>query len=204
MLNRIRKTFSERHGDEDSSVDHRRHSRRDVLIDAAIYPIDFFSDVTIHNVSASGFMGEADVELTVGETLHLTLDDKAYQAGTVRWTEGRLFGVSFENSLARPGAGDDLDFGTQDDHKPRARRSKLNIPARLCLGRPSQPATVRNLSQFGMLLETTPHLHAGQHILVKLGARPPMAGRIQWQKDDNVGVETAEPVGILSLIYSSD
>lgn len=205
MLSGLKKTLFRSRGDEDSSADNRRHPRRTVFLDAAIYAIDFFSDVVIHNVSAEGFMGEADVELTIGEKLHLTLDDKAFQTGTVRWTEGKTFGVSFDTPLARTGAGDDdLDYGSMPEHKPRARRATLNIPARLNLGRPPEPAKVKNVSQSGMLLEATANLGAGQHVLVKLGDRSPVAAVVKWRKDDHIGIETAEPVGILSLVYSSN
>lgn len=204
MLNKIRMALVDRAlPDRVASTNNRRHPRRTVLLDASIYAIDFFSDVIIQNVSADGFMGEADVELTVGETLHLTLDNKAYQTGTVRWTEGRHFGVHFETPLARIGAGDEIDTGTMESHRPRARRATMNIPARLCLGRAPQPATVRNVSQSGMLLETD-NLDSGQHILVKLGDRSPVAAVAKWANQGQVGVETAEPVGILSLVYSND
>lgn len=205
MFTKLRNAFVEKAPSQsESGEEQRRHPRRTVFLDAAIYPIDFFSDVIIHNVSANGFMAVADVELTVGEILHLTLDDKAYQTGTVRWTEGRQFGASFDTPLARAGAGDELDCGSLEEHKPRLRRATMQIPARLCLGRNVQPATVRNLSQSGMLLDTDPGLATGQHILVKLGNRPPVAGRVQWHDDGRIGVHSAQPIGILSLVYSSD
>jgi len=205
MLGALRKTVFRDHGRKEAPADHRRHPRKSVFLDASIYAIDFFSDVVIHNVSANGFMGEADVELTVGETLHLTLDNKAYQTGTVRWTEGQTFGVAFDSPLARIGAGDDeIDHGTLPEHKPRVRRTPLNIPGRLNLGRPPEPATVKNLSQSGMLLETGAHLQVRQHVLVKLGNRAPVAAVVRWCAEGRIGVETAEPVGILSLLYSND
>ena len=203
MLRSLGKRLFRSRSDGQAPADQRRHPRRPVLLDGSIYPIDFFSDVLIHNVSAAGFMGEADVELTVGETLHLTLDDKAFQTGTVRWTEGQLFGVAFDTPLARDGAGDEeVDYGTLPEHQPRARRSSLNIPARLNLGRPPQPATVKNMSQSGMLLETSAELQPGQHILIKLGDRSPVPAVVRWRKDEQIGVETAEPIGILSLMFS--
>jgi hypothetical protein len=205
VFTKLRSAFAEKaYSQTENSEEQRRHPRRAVFLDASIYPIDFFSDITIHNVSANGFMALADVELTVGEILHLTLDDKAYQTGAVRWTEGRQFGASFDTPLARTGAGDELDYGTADDHKPRLRRAAMQIPARLCLGRHAQPATVRNLSQSGMLLDTDPGLATGQHILVKLGNRSPVAGRVQWHDDGRIGVQSSHPIGILSLVYSSD
>ncbi len=204
MFKKLRNVFMEQEPEESAGAEQRRHARRAVVLDASIYPVDFFSDVVIHNVSASGFMGEADVELSVGETLHLSLDEKAYQTGTVRWTEGQKFGVSFESPLARTGAGDEFEVDHVNGLKPRAKRTTLNIPARLSLGRPPQPATVRNLSQSGMLLETDPGFPKGQQILVKLGDRSPVAARVQWHEDGHIGIETAEPIGILSLVYSGE
>jgi hypothetical protein len=55
-----------------------------------------------------------------------------------------------------------------------------------------------------MLLESESQLSAGQHVLVKLGDRSPVAAVVKWRSDQHIGVETAEPVGILSLVYSSD
>jgi hypothetical protein len=149
-------------------------------------------------------MSETDVELEVGETVHLTLDDKGYQTATVKWTEGRQFGAAFETPLARDGAGDEIDFGTMENHRPRRRRTAMRVPARVCLGRPVQPALVRNLSQSGMLLEVDSGLVKGEHILVKLGSRPLIAGRVQWTEQGRIGVESAEPIGILSLVYAAD
>jgi hypothetical protein len=55
-----------------------------------------------------------------------------------------------------------------------------------------------------MLLATSANLQAGQHILVKLGDRSPVAAVVRRCKDGHVGIETAEPVGILSLVCSSN
>jgi hypothetical protein len=206
MLSKLRSAFTRGTNRESAETveQRRRHPRQAVSLEASIHPIDFISDIVIQNVSDEGFMAEADVELSVGQRLHLTLDDKAYEAGTVRWTEGQLFGAAFDAPLAGTGAPDELDCGTLEDHKPRKQRVLMQIPARLCLGRPPLPATVRNLSQSGMLLETDPGLQTGQHILVKLGNRAPLAGRIQWHEEGRIGIKSTEPIGILSLVYSSE
>jgi hypothetical protein len=205
MLDRIRSALGQKATPgARAAANQRRHPRRPVTLDALIYPIDFFCDVVVQNVSSTGFMSETDVELEVGETVHLTLDDKGYQTATVKWTDGRQFGASFETPLAREGAGDELDFGTSEDHRPRRRRIAMRVPARICLGRPVEPAIVRNLSQSGMLLEADAGLSKGQHILVRLGNRPLIAGTIKWCEQGRIGVESVEPIGILSLVYSAD
>jgi hypothetical protein len=205
MLKRIRSALGHAaKSDDQAAADQRRHPRRPVTMDALIYPIDFFCDVVIQNVSSAGFMSETDVELDVGEIVHLTLDDKGYQTATVKWTEGRQFGAFFEIPLARDGAGDEMDSGTSENHRPRQRRIAMQVPARVCLGRPVQPAVVRNLSQSGMLLEVDPGLLKGQRVLVKLGNRPLIAGSIKWTEQGRVGVASVEPIGILSLVYSTD
>lgn len=205
MLNSLKRTLFGRRELQDVSADQRRHPRRPVLLKASVYAIDFLADVVIHDVSANGFMGEADVELNVGETVHLTLDNKAYQTGTVKWAKGRNFGVMFETPLAQLGVDETgIDYGILPEHKPRARRVSLNIPASINLSRPAAPATVKNLSKSGLLLETAAELEAHQHILVKLGDRSPVVAVVRWRSEDHVGVETAEPIGLLSLVYSSE
>ena len=205
MLDRIRNALGHKAAPAARApTNQRRHSRRPVTLDALVYPLDFFCDIVVQNVSSTGFMSETDVELEVGETVHLTLDDKGYQTATVKWTDGRQFGALFETPLARVGAGDELDFGSSEDHRPRQRRIAMRVPARICFGRPVRPAIVRNLSQSGMLLEADASLLKGQHILVRLGDRPLIAGSIKWTEQGRIGVESVEPIGILSLVYSAD
>ncbi len=206
MLERFRDNFS---GTKPAAVEPvvelRRDSRKAVLLRATIYPIDVYNDVIIRDMSQTGIMGESDIELIIGQTLHLSLDDKTFQSGTVRWTRGRRFGLHFDDPLALFG-GDNVvvEHGAVDGQRPRSRRVNLNLAARLSAGRPPRPAVVRNISRSGLQLETSTGLAQGQRLLVKINQNPPIHGRVQWAEGKRIGVKSFEPISLLKLIYSCE
>lgn len=176
-------------------TDRRRAHRRSVFLRASIYPIDAFCEARIRDVSATGLMGETDHELTIGQTLHLTVDEQTFFAGKVRWILDRRFGLDVPQALAlfRHRTGD-VDYGTEEAHVTRAPRFRLDETARLLVGRPPRPAIVRNLSEYGMLLDTSPGLKPGQCLVVRIGTAPLLYGRTQWSKDGRIGFRTQRPV----------
>ncbi|WP_298191027.1 PilZ domain-containing protein [Novosphingobium sp.] len=178
-----------------ASSDRRRARRRSVFLRASIYPIDGFGDARIRDGSATGLMGETDLELVIGQTLHLTIDEQNYYAGKVRWILDRRFGVDVPQALAMFGQQTcHVDYGSDIAHLPRAPRVRLDQAARLLVGRPPRPAIVRNLSEYGMLLDTSPGLKPGQILVVRIGNAPLLYGRTQWSKDGRIGFRTQQPV----------
>lgn len=178
-----------------ASTDRRRARRRSVFLRASIYPIDGFCDARIRDASATGLMGETDLELVIGQTLHLTIDEQHYYAGKVRWILDRRFGVDVPQALAMFGhQTSHVDYGSEIAHLPRAPRVRLDLAARLLVGRPPRPAIVRNLSEHGMLLDTSPGLKPGQILVVRIGNAPLLYGRTQWSKDGRIGFRTQQPV----------
>ena len=204
VLSKLRGMFAEDGSAEESGADRRRHRRQSVLLKATLYPIDVYCDVIIHNASRSGLMGEADVELSIGQVLHLSLDELTYHTGKVRWTRGRRFGLELDNALVILSLSDEMEGGEEEGQRARLRRSTMRLPARLSTGRPSRPATVRNISRSGMQLDTSDGLQMGQHVLVKLANRPLIAGRVQWSRGGRVGIRTAALMSTLQLVYSAD
>ena len=58
-----------------------RAPRTPVFIGASLYPIDVFCDAQIRDLSADGLialMGETEVDLAVGQALHVTVDEHYY------------------------------------------------------------------------------------------------------------------------------
>lgn len=183
------------------AIDRRAALRKAVLFRATIYPIDVFCDARIRDVSATGLKGEADVELAVGQTLHITTDERTYHAGIVRWVRDRVFGLDLPNACAIfGGQSNNVEHGDREGQYPRAPRAKLNATARLVAGRPPRPATVRNLSATGMLLDTSPGIKPGQHLVVRVGNSPPIYGRAQWCGDAKVGFKAQHGISILSIV----
>lgn len=203
LLEKVRDLFSLSEMREMTEAERRSSQRRAVLLRASIYPIDVFSDVIIRDASRTGLMGEADAELAIGQTVHLSVDDAAYHSGVVRWTRGRQFGLDLPNALAifEPQMSA-VDHGDREGHSPRAGRVKLKVSARLSAGRPPRPATVRNISGMGMLLDTSPGLLQGQHVVVRVGNCPVIYGRVQWSRDGKIGVKAVAPISVLSVAYA--
>jgi hypothetical protein len=172
----------------DPGSDQRRQRRVRVLLQASIFPIDSIDDVTVHNISEQGLMAEADVDLTVGQVVHLSFDGTSHRSGIVRWIRGRRFGLHVEDCFGTPGALDEIEPETDAGHQSRSMRLSLNIPARMSSGRPRRPAMVRNLSRSGMSLETSAGLRVGQNLLIKIGRQPPIPARIRWTAAGRIGV----------------
>jgi hypothetical protein len=182
----------------------RRDRRHGVRLAASVYPIDVYQDVVIHDASRSGLMGESAIEVEVGQTLFLSLDEKTYVSGVVRWTKGPQFGLDLDDALDVPGIALEVDHGGVVGHKPRAERVRLNLPARLHFGPSTRPATIRNLSRHGMAIEAGEGLLAGQRVLVRIGDRPLIPGQIQWNGGGRIGISTIADVPILQLLYSDE
>lgn len=187
------------------AAERRRAKRKAVYLRATIYPIDVFSDARIRDVSQTGARGEADVELAIGQTLHLTLDQKSYHTGKVKWTLNRQFGLDLANAAAIFGeASAAIDHGSSEGHQPRAPRVKVDVAARMVGGRPPRPAIVRNVSQFGMLLDTGPGIAPGQHLVIQVGKAPPVYGRVQWSSEGLVGFRAEHAFSALALTCPTD
>ena len=206
MLERFRDHFNGRKpATEEPGIEQRQDSRKAVLLRATIYPIDVYNEVIIRDLSQTGIMGESDIELIIGQTLHLSVDDKTFQSGTVRWTRGRRFGLHFDEPLILfNGENVGVEHGETEGQRPRSRRVNLDIAARLSAGRPPRPAVVRNISRSGMQLETSTGLGQGQRLLVKINQNPPIHGRVQWNQGMRIGMKSFEPISLLKLIYSCD
>lgn len=207
LIGRIRDYLKHGMAESDScgAIDRRIAHRKKVLFRATIYPIDVFCDARIRDVSATGLKGEADVELAIGQTLHISADECSFHAGVVRWIRDREFGLDLANAQhIFGGNSNDMDHGHREGHHPRAPRSKTNAVARIVAGRPPRPATVRNLSATGMLLDTSPGLKAGQHLVVRIGNAAPVYGRAQWSEEGKIGFKAASPISVLGIVCAVD
>jgi hypothetical protein len=168
-------------------VDRRRAGRASVFLPATIFFVERVVEARILNASASGLMAEADVELNIGQHVHFSFDALTYHGGTVQWATGRRFGQSLANALALI-TGQAKSWQEQSgQHEARAVRIGLDFPAHLYLSKPPRPATVRNISASGMLLDSGPDLRPGQLLLVSIRDRGCVSGRVQWADGGRAG-----------------
>ncbi|MFD1612734.1 PilZ domain-containing protein [Sphingomonas tabacisoli] len=202
MLKRLKSFLADTEPDDVENSDKRQHKRHSVLLQATLYPIDAYCEAVVHDLSETGLMGEAEITLTVGQVVHLTVE-KATLTGAVRWTRGQRFGLALIGSNEIWTTLSEMEHGHKEGHQPRNRRVRLDTPAQLRTGRPPRPVTVRNLSQRGMLVDSAGALEPGQHVLVHINKRELIAGTVQWCNGaGRLGVRSDEPIGILSIVYS--
>ncbi|WP_303539881.1 PilZ domain-containing protein [Sphingomonas natans] len=191
-------------GEDFETREKRRHRRHKVRLAASLHPIDVYQDVVINDASRSGLMGESDIEVEVGQTLFVSLDELTFVSGTVRWTKGRQFGLDLDDPLNLPGLAPETDHGSEIGHKPRADRVKLDLPARVHFEQSTRPVTIRDLSRHGMAMEAGEGLLKGQQVLVRIRDRPLIPGRIQWNGGGRIGISSNAEVPLLQLLYSDD
>ena len=172
---------------EKQEADRRRAARTSVFLPATIFLVDRLVEIRIHNASSTGLMGEADAELSIGQQVHRSLGSTSYFEGVIKWTTGRKFGLALANALTLI-TGQKTSWQESDGvHEGRAVRVPLDVPAQLCLSRPPRPATVRNISETGMLLDSGPDLRPGQPLIVAIRGRGCVHGRVQWTVGGKAG-----------------
>lgn len=186
------------------SIDNRKNRRHSVLMMASVYTIDVFRDIVVRNPPRSRLMGRSDVKLEAGEKVYMSLDDKIYYSGIVRWTSGHEFGLDLDENLTMPGLSDRAGHGMMTGLRQRLERAGFDIPAKLHSGESPRSAKVRNLSRTGLLLEIENGFCPGQEILVRIGHHPLIAGRVVWSREDKVGVMSKVDVPILQMLYSEN
>ena len=185
-------------------AERRDRPRRTVLLKAKVLPVASYVGMTAVNASRTGFAGETSAPLQVSQPIIFSVNGDQFHQGTVRWVRGRRFGVDLDDALSILGCLVEVDPGFLAAHIERPRRHSIHLAGRIAVGSASYSALVRDISQDGMRLEFAAKVEPGQHVLVRLPDRPLLLATIRWCSEDMVGIETAEPIQILRLVYASE
>jgi len=185
-------------------LERRVDPRRKVSLKAEILPVSDYADIKIVNASRTGFGGETAVSLEAKRPLIFSVEKNQFHQGSVRWAKGKKFGVDLEDALGILGYSSDVDTGFLTRHAPRPRRYPVDLAGRVVVESSFRRATVRDISQSGMRLEVEAKLDVGQHVLIRLPDRPLILAFVRWQANQMVGVETAERMQTLRLVYASE
>lgn len=186
----------------DEDICRRSDARRRVLLRAIVYPIDIHVDALILNMSRRGLMGESDAALVPERTVHFSFEDGSYLRGEVRWTRGRRFGARLDRELLLLPS--DLETCGDDAESARPRRVPVRAAARLSMSAPPEPATIRNLSRTGMMIEMQTRQPTGRRLLIELGHDYMIAATVRWCDGTRAGVSTDEPISILKLVQQDE
>lgn len=179
----------------------RREPRQRVLLRAELHVVDIQSDVLVTDLSRSGLRGMTDLSLSIGQMVFVSLDDLTHCSGTVRWTEGRRFGIKFNSLLDVLPDGPVTDTGQMPEHQERMPRTPTNFKAKICLCVSSCRAKIRNVSKSGMMVESELPLRQYQQLLVNLSDGKILTADVRWVEGERVGVQLSSPVSILRFTY---
>ena len=189
-------------GAEDADAASRRHeARQRVLLRADLYAVSNQNTVTVTDLSRRGLSGTTDIELEVGQTVFVSLDEFTHCFGTIRWINQKRFGVKFSNPLEALPESSQTDTGYMPDHQERMLRVAASFQATISLCEPPCAARVRNVSKSGMMIETDLQLSTDQCLIVSLSDRKILPANVRWVEGERVGVKLANPVSILQLTY---
>lgn len=179
----------------------RRDGRKRLLLKADVFPVAGFAEMRIVSVSRSGFSGLSLSTLEPEQPLVFSVRQGQFHEATVRWVRGRKFGADLEDALeilGRPGSCDAALLSPD----PPLRRYPLDVSGRMALVGFSYRATVRDISQTGLRLECGAPLVEGQEVIVRLPDQRLVLASVRWRSDRMAGVETAERMEILRLVYA--
>ncbi|WP_232307534.1 PilZ domain-containing protein [Sphingobium chungbukense] len=143
--------------------------------------------LSVTNVSPHGISGRAALTLGLREQVHVGFDDTNFITAEVRWTNGQQVGLMVEDPLLWVTGNDSLLERLSDSHHPRESRVVVNISATLVTSAPVMVGTIRNMSEEGMMIESS-GLREGTRLLVKSRGRSTRMGRVQWATDHMAGV----------------
>jgi PilZ domain len=179
----------------------RKENRQRVLLRAQVHVVRLQSDLLVTDISRSGLRGATDINLRVGQTAFISLDDLTHVAGSIRWIQDGRFGMKFSKMLDVLPACAHVDLGHLPDHQERMPRTATRLKARLSLSSWSSAARIRNVSKTGMMIETDLPVIPEQQLLINLSDGKIFDAEVKWVEGDRVGIQLATAVSILHLTY---
>ena len=140
---------------------------------------------TVHNLSTRGVMASAPNPPAEGEQVVVSIDGLPTVRGQIRWVKDNRFGVLLFTALP-VGAFRVADQGR--GRRPRPPRYVVRIPVRIEAPGIARSATVQNISQQGMALETGLPVNPGKLLTVLIDGHAPVEGRVRWSRGGRCGL----------------
>ena len=138
----------------------------------------------IRNISGGGMMIRAYSNIPIGTELSVELKQGDPVSGVVKWVEGGLTGVTFNEPidvvllLAPPGDG------------PRPRLPRIEVDCNAWVRQDGDLIRIRlmNISQGGLCVESHGRLTVGGDIVITLPGLTPAAGVVKWSDSEAYGL----------------
>lgn len=145
---------------------------------------------TLYNLSLHGAAGRSIFPIHVDTEIVVRFEDGFAAAGQVRWTRNGMIGIAFRRRLPS-----DLLQPASRIRRRRSARFVVVHPALLVIGGQSAPCTIRNITTFGLMIETETDLKPGQIVAI-LSSEFDYCGQVRWASDGKAGIRTFTPVNL--------
>jgi hypothetical protein len=194
--------------------DHRREDRDYQFADAATLIVRRKKHpATLINISPSGAMVKADVELRIGSVLELQIEDLNRMRGRVVWIRSERFGIEFDEQTEilttgrtraaivaahQVAASEPLE--TQRSMMPRSTRHGLVWNGTLYWTFEAFNVRIRNISSGGALLDCERTLPQGAPIRLNLSDAGTFPGEVRWSRNGQIGIKFDRMFDVATLV----
>lgn len=150
----------------------------------------------IRNVSAGGMMIRAYSNIGVDTAVSIELKQGDPVRGTVKWNDGDLTGVEFEQPI------DVLSILAPPGEGPRPRLPRIEVDCASWVREDGNVTRTRvtNVSQGGVRLDSRTALTVGADVVVTLPGMTPVAGVVKWTDGEAYGVSFNRALVLSELV----
>jgi hypothetical protein len=138
----------------------------------------------VKNISAGGALIRAYCRLKPDIELQIELKEKQPISGQVNWVKGTDAGITFDERV------DILDLLKSNDDGPRPRMPRVEVKCVVFVreGATTNRATLINISQGGLSVESENSLTVGADVTISLPQFPPQAAVVRWAEGSRYGI----------------
>ncbi|HET8533946.1 MAG TPA: PilZ domain-containing protein [Sphingomicrobium sp.] len=138
----------------------------------------------VKNISAGGALIRAYCRLKPDLELQIELKEKQPISGQVNWVKGTDAGITFNERV------DILDLLKSNDDGPRPRMPRVEVKCVVFVreGATTNRATLLNISQGGLSVESENSLTVGADVTISLPQFPPQAAVVRWAEGSRYGI----------------
>jgi hypothetical protein len=138
----------------------------------------------VKNISAGGALIRAYCRLKPDLELQIELKEKQPISGQVNWVKGTDAGITFDERV------DILDLLKSNDDGPRPRMPRVEVKCVVFVreGATTNRATLINISQGGLSVESENSLTVGADVTISLPQFPPQAAVVRWAEGSRYGI----------------
>ena len=141
----------------------------------------------IKNLSAQGMMLEVHPDFDLGDTVSAILTEEQELIGAVRWREGALVGIEFDEAIDIAGLLHKSPE-TRNGRISRIPRIQISHPVNLIVGSRFIEGDMCDISPTGICIKTSHAFELGKRIGIRITDLLDIKGKVRWQSHDRIGI----------------